>query len=185
MGETDWNLNLEAKIIEEAKHDIDRFEPLYDRYYEEILRFVLRRTDDEPRARDLTSQTFLLALNNLSRYRNQGVPFSAWLYRIAANEVNKYYRKLKTRPVLSIDQEQLIESFEAENFSEIETRIDALSDFLQKLSQSEITILELRFFENKGFKEIAFTLNIKESAVKMRTYRALQKLREMYLRLER
>ena len=87
---SDAEIRDEQQIVQKAKQDANAFGALYDRYFEGIFHFIYRRTDDEAVAGDLTSLTFLKALQNLKRYEFRGLPFSAWLFRIAANEVNKF-----------------------------------------------------------------------------------------------
>jgi len=97
----------EQKLVEAAKKSDEAFGKLYDRYFDGVYGFVFRRTDDEDVAGDLTSQAFLKAMQNLNRYEFRGLPFSAWLYRIASNEVNKYYRKKKRKVVFSLEEERV------------------------------------------------------------------------------
>ena len=83
-------LEEEKELVVAAKMDPSKFSTLYDRYFEVIFNFIFRRTGNEDLCADLSSQTFLKALQNLKNYEFRGIPFSAWLYRIATNEVNKY-----------------------------------------------------------------------------------------------
>jgi len=126
-------------------------------------------------AADLTSQT-------LKRYKFKGVPFSAWLFRIATNEVNTYYRKRQKKVVFSLEESMLYQIFEIDEevANRDEENIARMIGFLKELPSEDVEVLELRFFEEKGFKEIAYILGISESGVKMRTYRALNKLRQIF-----
>ena len=83
----------EYSILEKSKNDSRVFGVLYEKYFDRIFNFIYRQTDDEALTADLSSQTFLIALKNVGKYQFRGVPFSAWLYKIASNEVNKHYRK--------------------------------------------------------------------------------------------
>ncbi|MGI9544045.1 MAG: RNA polymerase sigma factor [Cyclobacteriaceae bacterium] len=173
-------LAIEREWIKEAKKDPKRFSPLYDRYFEAIFIFIYRRTANEDLAADLCSGTFLKALQYLKRYEDRGLPFAAWLYRIASNEVNKYYRKTNKRMVFSLEESIVGKMLEEEESSLTEELTAELSFHLAALSTTELMILELRFFESKGFKEIAYILEITESAAKMRTYRAIDKLKGLF-----
>ena len=86
-------LAAELEIIRAAQADPARFKPLYEQYYESIFRFVYQRTGDEHLTADLCATVFLKALQNLKNYQFRGVPFSAWLYRIALNQVTQHFRK--------------------------------------------------------------------------------------------
>ena len=146
-----------------------------------IFNFIYRKIADEEITADLTSQTFLKALGNLKKYRFRGVPFSAWLYRIAANEVNRHYRYTNQKQVFSFEErefENLIEHSAEREQLDIENIIRQM----HQMSESDIEVLELRFFESKGFVEIAYILEISEANAKMRTYRAIEKLRKLLRR---
>lgn len=168
----------EWQQIRVAQRNPEAFQPLYDRYFERIFAFVYRRTDEEALAADLTSQTFLSALQSLKKYRNHGLPFSAWLYRIASNEVNGYYRKSKQRQVFSLEEDLVSRLIEEEPDEVQHAALQALTQALRLLPTDLVAIIELRYFEEKSFKEIAYILDLSESAAKMRTYRALDKLRQ-------
>jgi RNA polymerase sigma-70 factor, ECF subfamily len=173
-------LQREYEILERSKKDSRAFGELYEKYYDRIFRFVYRQTDDEDLTADLCSQTFLGALKNVERYQFRGVPFSAWLYKIASNEVNKYYRKKKHDKVFSIEEVRVRELMEQANEDWDEELIQRMLAHLKELPTEMLQVLELRFFEDKDFKEIAFILDITESGAKMRTYRAIDRLRKYF-----
>jgi RNA polymerase sigma-70 factor (ECF subfamily) len=87
----------EAEELELARQDHRHFGVVYERYFEQIYRFIFKRLGgDEAVAGDLAQQTFMKAMANLSKYEDRGLPFSAWLYRIAQNEVNMFFRAQKS-----------------------------------------------------------------------------------------
>ncbi len=173
-------LQQEYEILERSKKDSKAFGELYEKYYDRIFRFLYRQTDDEDLTADLCSQTFLSALKNVNRYQFRGVPFSAWLYKIASNEVNKHYRKQKQVKVFSIEEIRVRELMEQTNEDWDEELIQRMLTYLKELPTEMLQVLELRFFEDKDFKEIAFILDITESGAKMRTYRAIDRLRKFF-----
>jgi len=177
---TEGELQQERDIIERSRNDPRAFGELYEKYFERIFNYVYRQTDDEDLAGDLSSQTFINALNNLSRYEYRGVPFSAWLYKIASNEVNKHYRKNKGKKVFSLEEVRVKELIESSDMEWDDEQVQQLVQFMKDLPTDMLQVLELRFFEDKDFKEIAFILDITESGAKMRTYRALDKLRRNF-----
>ncbi|HNP19232.1 MAG TPA: sigma-70 family RNA polymerase sigma factor [Fulvivirga sp.] len=178
---TEQEIAEEQQIVSKAKEDATVFGQLYNRYFERIFHFILRRTDDEELTNDLTSQTFLKALQHLKKYEYRGVPFSAWLYRIASNEVNKHFNKKSRKRVFSLEEERLLEIIETESEAAFsEEQIARLIDTLNTLPTDVMEVLELRFFEERGFKEISFILNISESGAKMRLYRAIEKLKKHF-----
>lgn len=170
----------EYAILLRSKKDPKAFGELYEKYFDRIFNYVFRQTDDEDLTADLCSQTFLSALKNLERYEFRGVPFSAWLYKIASNEINKHYRKEKRDKVFSIEELRIRELIDQANTDWDEEIIQRLLNYLKELPTEMLEVLELRFFEDKDFKEIAFILDITESGAKMRTYRALDRLRKNF-----
>ena len=166
-------------LVEESRSDPKKFGKLYDRYFEAIFNFIFRRTDEEETAADLTSQTFIKALENIKKYEFRGVPFSAWLFRIATNEINKYYRKKNKKKIFSIE-EDLVKGLISEDTTDpIEDKLPMILQVLNEVPTQLVEILELRFFEGRSFKEISYILEISESGAKMRTYRALEKIRQI------
>lgn len=171
----DLHIEQERIWIEQSKKDIKGFEPLYNKYYDLIYRFLLRRTDNEMLAADLCSQTFYKALSNIRKYEWRGKPLAPWLYQIASNELRKHFRNKK--PVYVIEEE-LIESNEelGNNWSRL-LEANKLSEALDRLNDKEIQLIELRFFEELSFDEIAIIMDMKLSAVKMKLYRLLAKMK--------
>jgi RNA polymerase sigma-70 factor (ECF subfamily) len=174
---TEEEIRKELVIIERSKKDPQSFGELYEKYFDRIFNYILRQTDDEELAGDLCSQSFVNALNNLKKYEFRGFPFSAWLYKIAGNEVNKHYRKNKGKKIFSIEELKMRELVEQATDDWDEELINRLLQYMNELPTEMVQVLELRFFEDKDFKEIAFILDMTESGAKMRTYRALDKLR--------
>lgn len=178
----------ERELVEKAKTDPEAFGILYDNYYDRIYNFILRRTASVAIAEDLTSNTFFKALDKLSSFKWMNVPFSAWLYRIATNEVNYFYRKNK-RVSQSID-ENLEETLEDDNSSadsavnQTETELQWNKLFV-KLHETIITlkpkyqeVIALRYFEEKSIKEISEILSKAEGTVKSLLHRGLEKLKQ-------
>lgn len=181
---TETQLRQELLEIEAAKKDPRRFGVLYERYYRQIFLFVYKRTSDEDVCADVVSQVFLKALSSLPKYQYKGVPFSAWLYRIASNEVNQHYRNQKGERTVSIDQTQIdrVLAMVDENPKEDEaTRsrfVKVMLESIQEMKPDEVQIIELRFFEQRPFKEISFILGITENNAKVKMYRILERLRK-------
>jgi RNA polymerase sigma-70 factor (ECF subfamily) len=172
-------------MVREAVKDPARFQILYDKYFTVIFNFIFRKIDDEEITADLTSQTFLKALGNLKKYKYKGVPFSAWLYRIAANEVNRHYRNSKRKVVYSFDESEFENLIEQNAEYEEDLDIGYITRQMQSMCELDIEVLELRFFESKSFAEVAFILDITEANAKMRTYRAVEKLKKLLERRTR
>jgi RNA polymerase sigma-70 factor, ECF subfamily len=168
----------EYEIIRRAQIDPEVFGFLYEKYYRDIFIFVDRRIDDSQTTADLTSQIFLKALTNLNKYQFKGLPFSSWLFRIAANQVNEFYRHSRFERTVSLDDSHINLLFEDVSAQQNE-KIDLVLKLLEQLDQEEVFLLELRFFEERSFKEIAYILDISEGNAKTRTYRILEKLKKI------
>ncbi len=93
----------ERELIERAKRDPEAFDLLYERYVAQIYRYLYYRTGNSQDAEDLTARTFYRALEHLHRYQERGLPFTAWLYRIAHNIVVNWQRDRRRRPVVALD----------------------------------------------------------------------------------
>ncbi len=174
----------EEAEIEAARGNPAKFAPLYNRYYARILGFVYQRVETKDDAYDITSQTFIAALENIGKYRSQGVPFSAWLFRIACNELNRFYRRSKVRQAVNIDDTQvadILTELGEENSAVTDAR---LMQAIQQLETEEMQLLEMRFFEKRPFKDVCEILGITETAAKGRVYRLLERLKTIYTGLQ-
>lgn len=177
---TDEEIRAEYSILEKSRKNPEAFGLLYRKYFDRIFGFIYRQTDDEDLAADLCSQTFLNALKNVEKFTFRGVPVSAWFYKIASNEVNRHYRKKKSSKTFSLEEGKVRDLYEQANEGWDEEMIERLLGYLAGLQPDMLEVLNLRFFEDKDFKEIAFILDITESGAKMRTYRALDSLRKNF-----
>ncbi len=174
----------EWQEIQAAQQNPGAFRPLYDRYYEPIFRFIYRRTGAEALAADICSEVFFKAMQKLNGYTYKGVPFSAWLYRIASNEITQHFRNNQKNRVVSVETTtlpQLMEEMGDLDAVGNHPFQEALISCLNELKPKDLELIELRFFEQRPFKEIANMLEISESSCKMRTYRVLERLKKILL----
>jgi len=172
-------LASELKIIVAAKKNRARFAPLYNKYYKQIYLFLLKKVSDADVAGDLTAQTFMKAMVNLKKYEFRGYPFSTWLYRIATNEANMYFRTLKKEVKVALresDVNHLITSLDHTVDYHLQ---DVLVAALNDLDHDQTQLIEMRFFERLSFKEIGAIYGITEANAKVRTYRILEKLKKI------
>lgn len=177
----------EKALIAECKRDPAAFGRLYDAYFDRIFNYVLYRTGNVQQAEDITAQTFFNAMKNLWKFRYRGISISAWLYRIATNEVNGYYRKQKRRFFTDISShtEELPDEMnqpdkeleEAEEALNAKKMFHILHQCIQEMKPIEQTIVTLRFFNRKSFSEIAEILGKREATLRVRNSRILKKLK--------
>ena len=173
------DIKLELTQIKKAQNDPREFAPIYNRYYNEIFIYISRRIDDYDMVADITSKTFTNCLSSLHKFKYMGVPFSAWLYKIAINEVRQFFRYKKSFPrtVCLTDADFSEISQETVDDSAYENAYELVPKLLSQLNENELQCIELRFFEKKSFKEIGFMLGLSEVNAKVRTYRILKKLK--------
>lgn len=173
----------ESEAIELAKKDKRHFGVLYEQYFDQIFRFVFKKVGGkEEITGDLTQQTFMKAMANISKYEDRGLPFSSWLYRIAQNETLMYFRSQKKTYYVSVEDTQITElSMEAKlistEYMSTEEQ-EVLVQVLNGLEESQLEIIELRFFQEMSFKQIAEIYSISEASAKMKTYRILEKIQK-------
>jgi RNA polymerase sigma-70 factor (ECF subfamily) len=184
------DLKEEKELIKEAQKNPEVFAKLYDGYYPKIFGYILKRVANLEIAQDITSETFFKTLKKLWQFRWRNIPFSAWLYRIANNEIANYYRKNCYLVSLEIlRDEQGFEPVALHNpeteFLEAQEKLKQHQDFLkiqEKISQLSIRyqeVITLRFFEKKKIKEIAEILGKKEGTIKSLLHRGLEQLKEL------
>jgi len=175
--------NSEKELILLSKKDSRFFAPIYKKYHEQIFRFIYHRMNTEAEAEDITSQVFLKALTNLGKYKFQGHPFSSWLYKVAINELNQYYRKTNKQRIVNIKEESDIKEVVVESGEEKydDIKREQLLKTLSTLEENKLLLIEMRFFEKRSFKEIGLILNITENNAKVRTYRVLDEMKKNML----
>ncbi len=176
---SDSEIQLELQQIAAAKENPARFGLLYERYYKSIFVFIHRRTDNEELTADITSQVFLKALMNISKYEFKGVPFSAWLFRIAFNEINMYFRKNNGQRVVSLSQNGMLQIAQEAELDGNEEVIKQMMNAVKQLDALDIQLIELRFFEKHSFAEVGVIIGITENNAKVKIYRILAKLKKI------
>ena len=176
------------ELVEKSKNkDKEAFSELFDLYYDKILNYVFRRTLNIDYAKDIASNTFLKVLENIHRFewRNGENSFNSWIYKIATNEVNQYFRK-QNKYKLSIDDENFKELGDfGEEVEKIEKRLEndeyllVLNKAIKKLKPIYQDIMHLRYFEELTYSEISGILNKNETTVRVYSKRALEKLKDI------
>lgn len=185
-------LGEEQLLLEKIRSDPKEFGILFDHYYSRIFGYILRRTMNYDLAGDIVAETFLKAFLKINEFKWKDISISSWLFKIATNEINQYYRKQKYSPLsldLLLDREEFDisnkESFEEER-TRIEVELKNYDDFilvqkkLEKLSIKYQEVIALKYFEEKSMKEISEILGKKEGTVKSLISRGLKKLKDSF-----
>ena len=171
------NVADERLLIEAAQQDPTRFAELYENNLHRVYAFIVRRVRDRAEAEDLTAEVFHQALSNLGRFEWRGVPFAAWLMRIAANTLaDRWQRASRVQEVPA----ETLENAEAGAEQEVERRT-MLFQLVDRLPEDQRRVIVRRFVEQKSVREIAQELGRSEGAVKQLQFRALQSLRSEVL----
>lgn len=168
--------DIRELVSRAQEKDKEAFGRLFDLHYDKVLNYAFRRTLDAECAKDITSNVFLKVLSNLDRFEWRSGPFSftAWIFRIASNEVNQYFR-LQSRYKISRDLEIGDNSKAAE---EMEKKIDrdkhlmVLNKAIRQLKPLYQEIINLRYFEELSYEEISEILKKNESTVRVYCQRA-------------
>lgn len=169
----------ERDAIALAQRDHRHFGMLYEAHFDVIFRFVFQRLGgNEAVAGDLTQQTFLKAMLNIHQYEDRGSSFRSWLFRIAQNEVNQFFRKETKHTIISVRMEHLSPLMEEVSIKlEEEENLERLVACINELEIEQQNLVELRFFQAMSFREIAEIYNTTEATAKMRVYRVLEKIK--------
>lgn len=173
-------LDQENQLVEEAKQNSAKFGLLYDKYVEQIYRYVMRRVNDVEVAEDLVSQTFFDALSHLDSYQFKGYPFSAWLYKIAHNNVLKWYRV--NNRVQKVDLDEIAELRSDEDVvGQLVTQVEGegVHAALAKMDPEDRELVRLKYFEEISNIEIAQIMGISPNNVGVKLYRALKELKQL------
>jgi len=168
--------DAERRAIEAAQKDPARFAELYESNFERVYAYVVRRVRDRYEAEDVTSEVFHQALANLAKFEWRGVPFVAWLFRIAANSIIDRSKKAARLQELPDNFEGSAEPGIQEALNEIEQH-GALFQLVDRLAEDQRRVIGMRFGEGKSIREIANEIGRSEGAVKQLQFRAIQILR--------
>ena len=178
--QTQEEMETEYEVIVKCQKNPRYFAPIYERYYDSIFIFVNRRLDNEEATADVTSIVFHKCLENIKKFKFQGVPFSAWLFRIAISEVNQFFRRQKKHNrAVSITDYHISILFDEMESSPQRDKHQVITTLLERISPEEIQFLELRFFEGHSFREVGYLLGLTEVNAKIKTYRILKKLKKI------
>ena len=165
----------ERLLIEAAQKDPARFAELYEDNFERVYAFVARRVYVRADAEDLTAEVFQQALAKLGQFEWRGVPFTAWLYRIASNAIADRWRRAAREKESPIADDPMDVSGGV-NPEEIERRA-RIFRFVAELPNDQRRVVEMRFAEEKSIREIARELRRTNGSIKQLQFRALTRLR--------
>ena len=175
------DLREEQQLVEKAKQDSESFGKLYDYYFPKVYSFIAAKIYDRDDAEDLVSETFMKVLENLPRFEWRGVPFGAWIFRIARNTLNDYYEKHGKTRTTDIDtaygvtdDEEKTSPFKKAAQGQLAEKVQ---NVLSSLPERELNVVQLKFFCELNNREIVKATGLSESNVAVILYRTLRKIK--------
>lgn len=180
VGQVSSSRARERELVQRAAEDLSAFGELYEHNVRKIYNYIYYRTGNHYDAEDLTAKVFQRALKHIGRYEDKGVPFSAWLYRIAHNVVANWHRDRSRKPVLPLDEKMVLPAGakhpEAQAIDQEE--VDLLLEHVRDLPEDRQQLLILKFVERLSNSEIGEIMGRTEGAIKSLYHRTLTSLRE-------
>jgi RNA polymerase sigma-70 factor, ECF subfamily len=161
-------------LARRAVKDSTAFTELYRRHLQRVYAYHYARTGNQADAQDLTSQTFVAALESLAHYRGDG-SFAGWLLTIARNKLADHYRLSK--PVDELDDAHPASELPIEEIAFNRLQLDQIAQALKNISAERAEALSLRIFASLSTAETARVMGKTEAAVKMLVHRALSDLK--------
>ena len=174
----------EKDLIARAKVDRQAFLEIYDAYFQKIYDYAYYRTLSQVEAEEITSQTFLAALENIQRIEYRNVPIIVWLYKIASNALTDMFRKQGRTVQLQEEQVMTVTYNEPETIALGNSEREQLLECIHALPPLQQQAIILRYIQNLSYKEIAGILEKSEGAVKQLLHRGLMTLRERMVQHE-
>ena len=181
MQEDKIELTEEVVLINAAKTDPEAFGLLYERYVDRIYNYIYFRVGCAGDAEDLTARVFFKALRSIGSYRHMGLPFSAWLYRIAHNQVANFHRDRSKMQEISIENLVVEDSSRYSSLEHlIETKQETafLLGLVNDLSPQKRELIILKYVQKLSNEEIGQIFGKTEGAIKSLYHRTLVELKE-------
>lgn len=167
-----------ARSVRRARRgDVAAFGKLYDEYADRIFAFARARGSSVHDAEDLTATVFLKAWESIGSYDERGIPFSAWLFRIARNALVDEYRRGQRRPI-PVEEPEPDETFVdgPEDVVMVEASAEQVREAVRHLTEDQAAVIALRYWWDMSLKETADALGRNENAIKALQHRATRAL---------
>jgi len=170
----------EKELVELAKDDKEAFGELYERYVQKIYNYIYYRTSNTHDAEDLTARVFFRAMSHIGNYVDKGVPFQAWLYRIAHNLVANWHRDQGRRKIIALDDyvAHSLKSEAPDRLAEELEEQEQLMEAIHRLPEDRQQLLLLKFIDQLSNAEIGEIMGRTEGAIKSLYHRTLLALRD-------
>ncbi len=170
--------NEESLVRRAQQHDQDAFAQLYEEYFDKIYRYIAFKIGNKTEAEDMTQQVFLNAIKSISSFRWRGIPFSAWLFRIAHNQVVDYLRKKAKHATTSLDEVLVSNGNNPQLVAEQNLDIERLLLATKQLTQAQREVISLRFASELSIAQVAKVMGKSQGAIKALQHSAIVALRK-------
>ena len=168
-------------LVESAKQDAENFGKLYDYYFPKVYAFVRAKVSDQSCAEDITSDIFMKIVEHLKEYEFRGLPFGAWVFRIARNTLHDFYAKNAKIKTTDIEKASSVRDETEQNSPHGKATHQELAlkvkEVLKNLPERDMTVIQLKFFSGLNNREITGITGLSESNVGIIVYRTLKKIR--------
>ncbi len=172
----------EQDLVHRAQNgDKEAFTELYEAYFGKLYRYVVVRIGNRAEAEDMTQQVFVKAYKSISSYRWRGVPFSAWLFRIAHNLVVDFFRKESKRPTVPLEESLMASNDNVQQVVERRLDVERVMAATRQLTAAQREVISLRFAGGLAIAEVARVMSKNEGAVKALQHSAIAALRRVLL----
>ena len=176
------------KLVSKVQQgDQTAFSELYDEYVDRIYAFIRIKAFGSNEVEDILQEVFIKAWNGCPTLKLEDLNFSAWLYKIASNTLNDYYRKKYRDPqVVGLEQAQeTVSDSNSTDETNSNINLEILKANLDKLSDEYKQVIELRFFQEFSVKETAQILNKNSVTIRVWQHRAIKELEHLFTDYER
>jgi len=170
--------NEESLVRRAQQRDQEAFAQLYEENFDKIYRYIVLRIGNKTEAEDMTQQVFLNALKSISSFKWKGIPFSAWLFRIARNQVVDYLRKKTKQASAPLDESLASSDSTPELVAEQKLDIDQLLSVTKRLTVAQREVISLRFTSELPIAQVAKIIGKSQGAVKALQHSAIVALRK-------
>ncbi|MDQ7026329.1 MAG: sigma-70 family RNA polymerase sigma factor [Anaerolineae bacterium] len=170
----------DIELVVYAKEDKEAFGEIYERYLDKIYNYIYYRTGNQQDAEDLTAKVFYRAMSHIENYVDKGVPFQAWLYRIAHNLVANFHRDKGRRKIIPLDDyiAHTLHSDAPDKQAESSEQEALLMEAIRRLPADRQQLIILKFIEQKSNQDIGEVMGRTEGAIKSLYHRTLLSLRD-------
>jgi RNA polymerase sigma-70 factor (ECF subfamily) len=170
----------EKNLVHKARQgDKEAFTELYESHFDKIYRYMVMKIGNKAEAEDMTQQVFIRAYESIGSYQWQGIPFSAWLFRIAHNQIVDFIRKASKKPTVPLDESlPIVGDSNPQMEVEVKLNMEQVTMAARQLTKAQREVISLRFAGGLSISEVASAMHKSEGAIKALQHSAILALRK-------